>query len=32
MVIFKESMNGFKALGLAIVVAGVAILGRDSRS
>lgn len=32
MVIFKESMNGFKALGLAIVVVGVAILGRDSRS
>jgi multidrug transporter EmrE-like cation transporter len=30
--IFKESMNVYKAVGLAVVVAGVAVLGRDSRS
>lgn len=29
--IFKESMNLFKVLGLSIVVAGVAVLGRNSR-
>jgi multidrug transporter EmrE-like cation transporter len=32
LLIFKEAMNVYKALGLAIVVAGVAILGRDSRT
>lgn len=30
--IFKESLNSFKGLGLAIVVVGVAVLGRDERS
>jgi multidrug transporter EmrE-like cation transporter len=30
--IFRESMNVYKALGLSVVVAGVAVLGRDSRS
>lgn len=32
MLIFKESLNLFKAVGLAIVIAGVAVLGRDSRT
>jgi multidrug transporter EmrE-like cation transporter len=32
LLIFREAMNIYKALGLAIVVAGVAILGRDSRT
>jgi drug/metabolite transporter (DMT)-like permease len=32
MLIFKESLNPFKGLGLAIVVLGVAVLGRDERS
>jgi multidrug transporter EmrE-like cation transporter len=32
MMIFRESMNVYKAVGLSIVVAGVAVLGRDSRS
>lgn len=32
MAVFKETMNPFKAIGLSIVVAGVAVLGRDSRS
>jgi multidrug transporter EmrE-like cation transporter len=32
MLIFKETLNPFKALGLMIVVAGVAVLGRDQRS
>lgn len=31
-IIFQESMNLFKAVGLAVVVAGVAVLGRDARS
>jgi multidrug transporter EmrE-like cation transporter len=31
MAVFKETMNPFKAIGLSIVVAGVAVLGRDSR-
>ena len=30
--IFKESMNSYKVIGLSIVVAGVAVLGRDSRA
>jgi multidrug transporter EmrE-like cation transporter len=30
--IFKESMNIYKAIGLSVVVAGVAVLGRDSRT
>jgi multidrug transporter EmrE-like cation transporter len=30
--IFKETLNVWKALGLAIVVAGVAVLGRDERA
>lgn len=30
-VIFHESMNPFKAMGLTIVVAGVAVLGMDTR-
>lgn len=29
---FHESLNTFKLLGVAVVVAGVAILGRGSRS
>lgn len=32
LVIFRETMNVYKALGLAVVVAGVAVLGRDSRA
>jgi drug/metabolite transporter (DMT)-like permease len=31
-VIFQERMNVYKAIGLTIVVAGVAVLGRDSRA
>jgi multidrug transporter EmrE-like cation transporter len=31
MMIFKETLNVYKAVGLAIVVAGVAVLGRDQR-
>jgi uncharacterized membrane protein len=30
--IFQERMNVFKAIGLSIVVAGVTVLGRDSRA
>jgi multidrug transporter EmrE-like cation transporter len=30
--IFQERMNVYKAIGLSIVVAGVAVLGRDSRA
>lgn len=30
--IFHETLNGFKVLGLAVVVAGVAVLGRGGRS
>ena len=29
MMIFKETLNPYKAVGLAIVVAGVAVLGRN---
>lgn len=29
--IFHESLNAFKAIGLAVIVAGVAVLGRDAR-
>jgi multidrug transporter EmrE-like cation transporter len=32
MAIFRESMNAYKVVGLSIVVAGVAVLGRDTRS
>ena len=32
LIIFRESMNLYKAVGLSVVVAGVAVLGRDSRS
>jgi drug/metabolite transporter (DMT)-like permease len=32
MLIFKETLNIYKAIGLAIVVAGVAVLGRDAKS
>jgi multidrug transporter EmrE-like cation transporter len=32
MLIFKETLNAYKAIGLAVVVAGVAVLGRDSRT
>jgi drug/metabolite transporter (DMT)-like permease len=32
MLIFSETLNVYKALGLAVVVAGVAIIGRDGRS
>ena len=32
MMIFKETLNVYKAVGLAIVVAGVAVLGRDDRA
>ncbi len=31
-IIFHESMNMFKVVGLGIVVAGVAVLGRGGRS
>lgn len=30
--IFHEAINPYKALGIAIIVAGVAILGRDARA
>jgi drug/metabolite transporter (DMT)-like permease len=30
--IFSESLNAYKAVGLTVVVAGVAVLGRDARS
>jgi drug/metabolite transporter (DMT)-like permease len=30
--IFRESLNAYKAVGLTVVVAGVAVLGRDTRS
>lgn len=30
--IFKENLNVFKTMGLTIVVAGVAVLGRDARA
>lgn len=30
--VFEESMNLLKGIGLAVVVAGVAVLGRDGRS
>jgi drug/metabolite transporter (DMT)-like permease len=30
--IFRESLNAYKAIGLTVVVAGVAVLGRDTRS
>lgn len=30
--VFSETLNVYKAIGLAIVVAGVAIIGRDGRS
>jgi hypothetical protein len=29
--VFGESVNGFKGLGLAIIVIGVAVLGMDTR-
>ncbi len=32
MMIFKETLNPYKAVGLAIVVAGVAVLGRDNNN
>ena len=32
LILFKETMNVYKAVGLAIVVAGVAVLGRDARA
>jgi drug/metabolite transporter (DMT)-like permease len=32
MVIFSESLNVYKAVGLAVVIAGVAVIGRDGRS
>lgn len=32
MVLFKETMNANKAIGLATIVAGVAVLGRNGRS
>ena len=30
--IFSESLNVYKAVGLAVVIAGVAVIGRDGRS
>lgn len=30
--IFKESLNPYKVVGLSVVVAGVAVLGRDSNA
>jgi uncharacterized membrane protein len=30
--IFKEEINPYKALGIAIIVAGVAVLGRDAHA
>lgn len=32
LIIFRESMNPYKVIGLAVVMAGVAILGRDARA
>lgn len=32
LIIFRESMNPYKVIGLSIVVAGVAVLGRDARA
>ncbi len=32
LLIFHESMNPYKVIGLAVVVAGVAVLGRDARA
>lgn len=32
LLIFKESMNVYKVVGLSVVVAGVAVLGRDARA
>lgn len=31
LVVFRETMNVYKAIGLAVVMAGVAILGKDGR-
>ena len=30
LIIFRESMNPYKIIGLSVVVAGVAVLGRDA--
>lgn len=32
MIVFGETMNVFKALGLMIIIAGVAVLGKDGRA
>jgi multidrug transporter EmrE-like cation transporter len=32
LVIFRETMNPYKVIGLGVIVAGVAVLGRDSRA
>ena len=32
MLIFNESLNAYKAIGLTVVIAGVAIIGRDGRA
>jgi multidrug transporter EmrE-like cation transporter len=32
LILFKETMNVYKAVGLTVVVAGVAVLGRDARA
>ena len=31
MMIFHETLNLYKAIGLAVIVAGVAVLGKDAR-
>lgn len=30
-IVFNDSMNGFKLAGLSVIMAGVAVLGRESR-
>lgn len=30
--VFSETLNAWKAVGLAVVIAGVAVIGRDTRS
>jgi uncharacterized membrane protein len=32
LLLFKETMNVYKLVGLAVIVAGVAVLGRDGRA
>lgn len=32
LLLFKETMNVYKVVGLSVIVAGVAVLGRDARA